>query len=729
MPETANMSRVLFREWFPQIVYNHHQTGPVGTVLFAPPFRDPFNYNYDPLIPLGIDLVGAAMHGRFAAEGKPGATMRGGASYSTWFNGGLRTTSYFHNQIGILTETIGNPTPMEIPFVPQRQLPSGDLPYPIAAQTWHFRQSVEYSTTANRAILDLASRYRETFLFNIYQMGRNSIRRGSQDSWTITPRRIEAVQAAIAKDTKDRPESAARPARQAGGRSVPTADPRYLDVLRDPALRDPRGYVLPSDQPDFPTAVKFVNMLLASGVTAHRATAPFAAAGKSYPAGSLVIKTAQAFRPHVLDMFEPQDHPNDFQYPGGPPIPPYDSAGYTLAFQMGVRFDRILDGFDGPFERITSASIAPPAGIVASPSTGGTPAGYVFSHHVNDAFIVLNRLLKSGEDVYWIEDGGSAGAGGMFVSAGPATGPILAKAAAELGVSFTGLAARPAGPALQLRPARVALWDRYGGSMASGWVRWILEKFEFPFDVVYPQTLDAGDLASRYDVVVLVTDAVLQRERGGATDAPEPPAFPRAPSRDRVPPEYQAWLGELTDAKTGPSLRRFVEGGGTVIAIGGATPGIVRVFDLPVTDALVEKQAGGDRRLPREKFYVPGSVLRVAVNPSHPVAFGMPARADVFFDDSPAFALRPSAAGRGVQPIAWFDSATPLRSGWAWGQHCLDGAVAAIVAPVGKGHVLLFGPEIAQRAQAHGTFKLLFNGIHYATARPAAPGGTSAARF
>ncbi len=73
------MNRILYHEWFPQIMYNHHQTGPTGTVLFAPPFRDPFNYVFDPLIPLGIDLVGASMHNRFAAEGKPGATMRRGA--------------------------------------------------------------------------------------------------------------------------------------------------------------------------------------------------------------------------------------------------------------------------------------------------------------------------------------------------------------------------------------------------------------------------------------------------------------------------------------------------------------------------------------------------------------------------------------------------------------------------------------------------------------------------
>ncbi|HEY8551169.1 MAG TPA: M14 metallopeptidase family protein, partial [Vicinamibacterales bacterium] len=193
-PETTNMNRILFREWFPQIMYNHHQTGPTGTVLFAPPFRDPFNYVFDPLIPLGIDLVGAAMHNRFAAEGKPGATMRRGANYSTWWNGGLRTTVYYHNMIGLLTETIGHPTPMEIPFVPTRNLPSGDLPYPITPQKWHFRQSIEYSVTANRAVLDVASRHREQFLYNIYLMGKRSIDRGNTDTWTMYPSRVAKVQ-------------------------------------------------------------------------------------------------------------------------------------------------------------------------------------------------------------------------------------------------------------------------------------------------------------------------------------------------------------------------------------------------------------------------------------------------------------------------------------------------------------------------------------------------------
>lgn len=73
----------------------------------------------------------------------------------------------------------------------------------------------------------------------------------------------------------------------------------------------------------------------------------------------------------------------------------------------------------------------------------------------------------------------------------------------------------------------------------------------------------------------------------------------------------------------------------------------------------------------------------------------------------------PCSAAQGAKTIAWYDSKTPLRSGWAWGQAYLENGVVAAGAKVGNGTVLLFGPEILQRAQPHGTFKFLFNGICY----------------
>jgi hypothetical protein len=721
-PESEAINRIFYHEWFPQIVYNHHQTGPAGTVMFAPPFRDPFNYNFDPLIPVGIDLVGAAMHSRFIAEGKPGVTMRAGANYSTWWNGGLRTTVYFHNMIGLLTETIGNPTPMEIPLVLSRQLPRADYPFPIAPQKWHFRQSIDYSITANRAVIDIASKHREDFLLNIYRMGKNSIERGRRDSWTITPQHLAEAQAALAKDRPNRGQGGERglsadssgdtPDRPGRERGQPL---KYYEMMRTPENRDPRGYIIPSDQPDFPTATKFVNALIKTGVTVHVAKNEFQAGGRKYPAGSYVVKTAQAFRPHVLDMFEPQDHPNDFRYPGGPPIPPYDNAGWTLAFQMGVRFDRILDGFDGPFEKVTGFAKPPAGKVIPAPQA----AGYLLSHQVNDSFIATNRLLKDNEEVYWIRqpfdaNGKSHAAGTIFIPAKASTVPKLQKMAEELGLNFEAIAKKPAGELYQLRPLRIALWDRYGGSMPSGWTRWLLERFEFPFTVVYPQTLDGGDLASRFDVLIFVEGAIpLRDSRDGGEFVGRGGRMPRP---EEIPEEFRGWLGSVTMEKTVPAIKRFLESGGTVLTIGSST-NLGYHSGLPIANALIEKTGeGSERPLSREKYYIPGSVLQVSVDNTNPLAYGMPDKVDVFFDESPVFRLRPEAALKGVSPVAWFDSDKPLRSGWAWGQKYLQDGVAVIDAAVGKGKLFLFGPEIAFRAQPHGTFKFLFNGIYYGRA-------------
>jgi hypothetical protein len=174
---------------------------------------------------------------------------------------------------------------------------------------------------------------------------------------------------------------------------------------------------------------------------------------------------------------------------------------------------------------------------------------------------------------------------------------------------------------------RIGLWDQYGGSMDSGWARWILELYQ---------------------------------------------AFPRL------------------------------------------TPAPARRFKLPIADHLVEN----GKPLPEAKFFAPGSVLTARIDSANPVAHGMKERTDIFFDNSPVFRLDATAAAQGIRPVAWFDTAAPLKSGWAWGQSYLQNGVAVIDAPLGKGRVLLFGPEIIKRAQPHGTFKSLFNGIYYSAAAP-----------
>jgi Zinc carboxypeptidase len=718
MPETTNMNRIMFIDWFPQIVYNHHQSGPAGAVIFMPPFRDPFNFNLDPLIPLGIEGVGTAMHSRLVSKGLGGSAMRTGANYSTWWNGGLRTIPYFHNMIGLLTEIIGDPTPMQVSLVASKQLPSGDWPLPVAPQTWHYRQSIDYEMENNRAVLDYAARQHELLLYNLYRMGANSIAKGSHDNWTTTPKRIEALQAAATAAPKGpgpAPTAAASDAMMSpGGLGMPTlpAD-LYEKILHDRAHRDPRGFIIPAGQADMANAVEFVNALLKTGIDVLRATSSFEVAGKSYPSGSFVIKTAQAFRPHVMDMFEPQDHPNDFRYPGGPPIPPYDITGWTLAMQMGVQFDRILDGFDGPFQKLPYVPLPPPAATISGPAS---PAGYLISHRVNNSFKLMNRLLKANAEVYWMKDAikvndQDLGTGTIWVPASAAALPILRKAAAELGVNVYAVAKSPAGEAYKLKPIRIGLYDQYGGLMPAGWIRWIFEQYEFPFEMVYPKTLDAGDLRNKFDVIVF-TDGAYRRPGSGGRGGGGLFAN-RIP--DDVPEQYQPWLGSITADKTIPQVKKFVDSGGSVVTIGSSSS-MAEVLGVPVSNHLTEKGPDGkDRPLPAEKFYIPGTLLRANIDNTQPLAFGMPSQVDVLYDNSPIFNLAPDAAQKHTTSVGWFSGADSVASGWAWGSEYLAGGTAIAEARVGEGSVTLLGPEVTFRGQPHGTYKLLFNGVYAGT--------------
>jgi hypothetical protein len=700
LDETTNVSRVMYREWFPQIMYNHHQTGPGGTVMFAPPFRDPFNYFFHPMLPANIDLVGSVMATRFISEGKPGVVSRKGASYSTWWNGGFRTTAYFHNQIGILTEAIGNPTPTSIPFTTRFAIGDSSIWWPIPPQqVWHFRQSIEYSITADKAILDFASRYRESVLYRIYQMGRDEIKWGSEDHWTFTPHEMERVQAEVAAAAP--PAAAAGAAGRGGagggrggggaegGRGGGGGGPALYAALTTKQLRDPRGFIMPSSQDDFGSATRFVNALIKSGITVMRATAPFTVAGKQYPANSYVVKTAQAFRPHVMDMFEPQDHPDDIAYPGAAPTPPYDIAGWTLAFQMGVQFDRILDAFDGPFEVLKDLA-KPPAGSIKS-AQGVT--GYYFSHKATDSFITINRLLAANEEVSWLKDG-PMGTGTFYVAAKPTTLAILQKAAADLGVSFVATNSAPTGPAAKLRKLRIGLADHVGGGMSAGWTRLIFKNFEFPYieetNDVYPPDINAGNLRAKYDVLVFNGESLGgggggrgggggamaggdappggdtppvaaagagaqaggRGGRGGAQAGQKDPNDFR-PSPLPEPEKYAKRRGSLT-AEGLAALRQFVEDGGTIIAIGSSAAGAVQQFKLPLTNHLVKPDGS---TVPRTEYYVPGSVMRVAVDPNNLLAHGYGDQTDIFFNNNAVWNL---GQGTNVRSVAWFR--TPHRS-------------------------------------------------------------------
>lgn len=646
--ETKNMNRQLYSVWYPQVVYNHHQAAPAGTIMFSPPFRNPFNYNMDPMVEIATDLVGTHLHQRLIAEGKPGTAMRSSTLYSTWWNGGLRTTTYFHNMVGILTETWGSPIPTPLPFVPKFQIPSTDVPLPVeGGKLWHFRDSLEYEISANYAILDYASRYRERVLFDFYKAGKNSIDRGSKDTWSRYPSRITKF---------------------------------GQEALSKPELRDARYYVLPADQADFATATRFVEKMLQCGIEVERLTKD---TGK-WPKGSFVFRCDQAFRPHILDMFEPQDHPNDLAYPGGPPIPPYDSAGYTLAFQMGVKFDRVLEAQTFETESVNLTNLG------SGPEIASRMNVVWVSAEQNDAYTLANRALLGGMQVAESTKGFQIEGSGERIAA-------LAK-------DLVNLRVKPGyvdGDYRVLRKPKIALWDQYGGSIESGWARYMLERAGLKFTVVYPPDLDKGDLHQKFDIIIFPNGAISRADsQRGNTDRAEDPT---------IPAEYKARIGAITSS-TVAKIEEFVRDGGHVACIGNSGLNLATRLKLPVKSALVDEKGTA---YPNSKFYIPGSLMDLKLEATD-LTRGMGPRADVMYDNSPSFRVVDDKEGI-AKVIGSYDSATPLRSGWALGQELLQGSAGIVDVTLGKGKVIMFGPEILFRAQPHGTYKLLLNAINRST--------------
>jgi hypothetical protein len=313
--ETRVITRQLYHEWYPQVLYNQHQSGQTSPRIWTPPMDDPVNPNMHPLINRGITLLGVGIQERLEQEGKIGA--EGFSQYSNWWNGGMRSTPCFHNIVSILTETATSrlATPVTIaPAQLPRTLASGESarepstwnasPWP--GGPWTLKDQTDYIFSATMAALRLGADYREDWLYNRYQMARDQVAAGRKG--------------------------------------------------------DPYAYVIPAGtdaQRDWPTAVKLAEILRMGDVEVARAKSGFSAGGTQYAADSFVVLMAQPNRGYAKDLLEPQHHPNRTNGPGGPPKRPYDMAGWTLPYQMNVRADAIKTPFAADLEAIADVQLTP----------------------------------------------------------------------------------------------------------------------------------------------------------------------------------------------------------------------------------------------------------------------------------------------------------------------------------------------------------------------------------
>jgi len=306
LEETRHVGRLLFAEWFPQIVYNQHQSPPFPARIFVPPHAEPLNPNIPAAVIEGISLIGAAMKERFARENKPGVLSY--VTFDAWWNGGLRTAPVFHNMHGILTETAGfayaTPRTYEARELPERfasgiptRQPSIFYPLPWLGGRWTLRDAVEYMLTADLAILDFAASRPADLLLKAWQMAQAAIQAGRQGH--------------------------------------------------------PFAYIVPAEQWDRSSALEMLDRLKRSGLQIQRARRDFKAGAAGYPANSWVLPAAQPFRAYLIDLMEPQRYPDLRAGDSGSTRRPYDIAGWTLPLNMGVKVERVDEPFEADLEDAT----------------------------------------------------------------------------------------------------------------------------------------------------------------------------------------------------------------------------------------------------------------------------------------------------------------------------------------------------------------------------------------
>ena len=626
LAETRAVTTLLFQDWFPEIVYNQHQAPAFPARIFVPPYSEPLNPNIPAPVMEGINLIGSAIKERLARNNQPGALSYLG--YDAWWNGGLRSVPAFHNMHGILTETAGYlyATPKTYPATdfPDRfanGMPTREATVfyerPWLGGKWGVRDAIEYMLTADAAILDLAATRSSHYLLKSYDMAR----------------------AAIASGAKGKPYA----------------------------------YVIAPRQWDASSASEMLERLSLAGVQIRRAGAPFQANGKSYPEGTSVIPVSQPFRSYVVDLMEPQKYPELKTGTTGPTKRPYDVAGWTLPFQMGVQVDRVDEPFSAQWEA-----------TVKNPPVSST------DHRENSSFLSIKDLLDRNRKVRWAADG-----------------KILIE-------SDSGFAQAR----YELKNPRVAIYEPWTANIDTGWTEWVLDKYKVPHTVLHNADFAGRNLKTKFDTIILAAQSAESILHGIRPGERVPGRTGRDSDATLQRSEYAGGI-ELNGLA---ALDRFVRDGGTLIALDAATELPVQYFPLPAR-LLLKAESRESVREEAETasgYYCPGSLLRITVDNSNPLAFGMPKEAIAFSSGGQAFqiALLPefNKDDREIRVVASYAKSNLLASGWISGEKQVLGKPILVESRHGKGRVVLFGFRPQFRGQSFGTFKFLLNAVYLASA-------------
>lgn len=463
----------------------------------------------------------------------------------------------------------------------------------------------------------------------------------------------------------------------------------YLKAKRQTergAQGKPKAYVVPFTQHDPLTAVKMINTLFLSGVEIKQAKKEFTVNGVIYPKDTFVISLAQPKMGLIRNLLGRTFYPDNewTRADDGTPLRPYDLATHTMNEFMGVRVDPVNEEISGDFHILTSRVEV--KGDVAENSPSGM---YRLDGRLNDSFRAVNILLDKGITVLRADKKTEELKPGDFIVKGGERS-ILEMTAEETGVDFTGLSREPSEGIHKVKPKRIGLYQRYyGGNMDEGWTRLLLEKFSFPYKSIKDKDIEKGNLNQQFDVIIFPSD------REAMITGEIPSSYRHYFSS--YPPEYRSGINE----KGIENLKKFVQNGGVLVSLGDSCEFFINKLELSVRNVV--------ENIDSKEFFCPGSTLKVTIENTHPIGYGMPDEGLILFWSNPAFEIIPNPNNEHYQTVVRFKKRDLLQSGWLIGEEHLSRKSALVCAQKGKGQVVLIGFHAQHRCQTHGTFKLLFN--------------------
>ena len=449
----------------------------------------------------------------------------------------------------------------------------------------------------------------------------------------------------------------------------------------------PFAFIVPTQQHDISAAAEMLDALRLGMVEVHEAKEAFNADGQPFAAGSRVILSRQPYWAYAKTLMEQRMYPEMVSHVGGSPKEPYDVTSHCLPIQMGVNAYTIRGRFNAKLRLLDSTEDSMPAAWSTNIKGASEKAGEIASHQVitpgsNASARVVNRLLAAGARMWRTREsfdmeGTILPAGTFLVENAECSDEAMANRGDGLR-HFLG--DRPDVRKYEMKKPRVGVYRSHIANAEEGWTRYVLDDYGFEYESLVNEEVRDGGLAERFDAIVLPHQPVHQIRRGHR--------------ESYYHPKFSGGLGE----KGAESLRDFVERGGTLVTWDGSARYAIRHLELPVRNVLADLQ--------RRDFYCPGSLLAVLLDAGHPISYGMPRLAAVMFYDGPAFDIR-----RG-RVVAKYPLRNPLFSGMLIGPEKLYNRTALATVPLGEGEVVLFGFRPHFRAQARGTYKLLFNALY-----------------